>query len=157
MTRECHYCEHHEWELGEPDCGYPDTLYCGLEHNNATLDYAMHCPDYSAIPAGNCGFCGDLIPGDLSDVKHWCDEPFADQPSPACSVECVIASTAKVERQLREDEQAAQEIAEMMREEQQTCPHGNDPVECNTCMEYGDFRADCAKEDRHFGRIKGRD
>ena len=37
------------------------------------------------------------------------------------------------------------------------CPHGNPPAECNECMISSDIAFDADREQRHFGRTKGRD
>lgn len=171
LKRSCENCLHMEYEPGDPSVGMPGEIYCGLEKldewctrmyetcpsGRSEFEFlAEHCNSYDPVMADKCGFCKEPMPIPLTEVEHWCDEPFADYPVPACSEACAVASHAATERMIQEMNTPVEHDF-LFDERESECPHGKNPAECNACMEYGDFKADCAREERMFGRVKGRD
>lgn len=164
VSPSCETCVHGLYDQGDPSVGQGDSWECENPYVSDWVfdlpfeDYAKYCNHYTPHEAGTCGQCGKHIPGSVLDVVYWCDAPFADELVPACSGECALDSIEAAGRlcwTLHEPEEFIGP-ADVEEDYPTLCPHGERPEECSACLAYGDFRADCDREARHFGSGRNR-
>ena len=148
----CEICVHSSYDPGDWDVGIAPGWECEcgdvsedlLETVSDIEVLAQQCGHFNPPIVESCTNCDEPMNIPETEVEFWGPCSFDGVDEPCCSKECADLEAIKDQQEV--DDPTAYEP------NPGPCPHGNDPADCNACLMYGDFLADCAREDRIFGR-----